>query len=53
MADLYRIVSNRFDDNKKLTIDSSLEDEKIDTLFEGFTPLYCKIKIETIEPQMK
>lgn len=38
---------------KKLTIDSSLEDEKIDTLFEGFTLLYCKIEIETIEPQMK
>lgn len=91
MSDLYRIVSNRFDDNKKLTsvlervcneyidgtnfdinlercqdyfrelfpifdkilnIDSSLDDEEIDALFEGFTPLYRKIKIESLDPKI-
>lgn len=92
IADLYRIVSNRFSDNKKLTnilqtltneyidnsnydvqlercqnyfielfpifnkilkIDSIIDDDEIDLIFEGFSPVYSSIKIECLEPEMK
>ena len=92
MADLYRIVTNRFLDQKKLIdilekvgnefiddsnydiqlercqnyfrelfpifdkimkIDSVLDDDEIDYIFEGFQPLYHTIKIGSLEPRIK
>ena len=92
IAELYKIVSNRFDNNKKLIdvlekvcdvyiddsnydielercqeyfkdlfpifnkilkIDSILDDEDIDALFVGFTPMYRSIKIDPLEPRLK
>ncbi len=92
MADLYRIVTNRFTDNKKLVsvlekigdefiddsnydiqlercqnyfrelfpifdkiikIDSLLDDDEIDHIFEGFQALYHTIKIDVLEPRIK
>ena len=92
MADLYRIVTNRFKDNKKLIsvlekigdefiddsnydiqlercqnyfrelfpifdkiikIDSLLDDDEIDHIFEGFQALYHTIKIDVLEPRIK
>ena len=92
MADIYRIVANRFSDTKKLisvlekvgnefiddsnydiqlercqnyfkdlfpifnkilNIDSMLDDDEIDHIFEGFQALYHTIKIDTLEPRIK
>ena len=48
--DYFRELFPIFD--KILNIDSSLDDEEIDALFEGFTPLYRKIKIESLDPKI-
>ena len=92
MGDLYRIVSNRFTDNKKLIsilekvgneyiddsnydiqlercqdyfkelfpifekilqIDSVIDDDEIDAIFKGFSSLYRKVKIESLEPRIR
>lgn len=92
VAELYKIVSNRFKDDKKLIsvlekvcnefidennfdfqlercqqyfkelfpvfnkilkIDSELDEDDIDALFEGYTSLYLSIKIEPLPPAIK
>lgn len=92
VAELYKIVVDRFDDHKKLIsvlekicneyidesnfdiqlerckdyfkelfpifekvqkIDSTLNDDEIDAMFEGFTSLYLSIKIEPLPPSLK
>ena len=92
VADIYRIVSNRFSDTKKLTnvlekicgeyvdssnfdielercqnyfkelfpimdkiltIDKSLDDDEIDSIFVGFSSLYRSIKIDQLEPNIR
>ena len=92
MSDLYRIVSNRFTDTKKLIsilenvgneyiddsnfdiqlercqnyfkelfpifdkmlkIDSTLDDDEIDHMLQGFESMYRRIKIEKLEPNIK
>jgi len=92
ISDLYRIVSNRFSDNKKLIdvlekvtneyidnsnfeiqlercqnyfkdlfpildkvlqIDRLIDDDEIDAIFQGFSSLYRRVKIEVLEPQIK
>ena len=89
---MYRIVSNRFTDNKKLIsilekvgneyiddsnydiqlercqdyfkelfpifekilqIDSVIDDDEIDAIFKGFSSLYRKVKIESLEPRIR
>lgn len=39
--------------DKILQIDSLLDDDEIDAIFEGFMPLYRKIKIEVLSPEIK
>ena len=91
ISDLYRIVSNRFTNEKKLVdvlekvgneyiddsnydiqlercqnyfkelfpifekilqIDSMIDDEEIEAIFKGFSSLYRKIKIDSLEPKI-